>query len=50
MRWEIKKIRELEKSLRANNNADFMDEYLYLHAVLHRPFPKDFIMEDEFEG
>jgi len=50
MRQEIKRIRELEKSLRSNNNADMQDEYLFLHAKFHRPFPKDFIIEDEFEG
>ena len=50
MRWEIKRIRALEKTLRANNNAGFMDEYIFLHAKLHRPLPKDFEIEDEFEG
>ncbi len=50
MRWEIKRIRELEKSLRANNNADMLDEYIFLHVKLHRPFPKDFELEDEYEG
>lgn len=49
MRYEIKRIRELEKSLRSNNNADFMDEYIFLHAKLHRPFPKDFAVEDEWD-
>ena len=49
MRVEIKRIRELEKSLRANNNAEMMDEYLFLHAKLHRPFPKDFEIEDAYE-
>lgn len=50
MRYEIKRIRHLEKSLRSNNNSDFQDEYLFLHARLHRPLPKDFVIEDDFEG
>ena len=50
MRYEIKRIRELERSLRSNGNADMEDEYRFLHAKLHRPFPKDYQPEDEFEG
>lgn len=51
MRWEIKRIRELEKTLRANNNDDFEREYVHLHIKLHRPFPKDYQgMEDQYEG
>jgi hypothetical protein len=48
MRWEIKRIRKLEKALRSNGDADFQDEYLFLHAKLHRPLPKDFIIEDDW--
>lgn len=50
MRWEIKRIRELERTLRANNNADFEEEYVFLHAKLHRPFPKDFLIEDPYDS
>lgn len=50
MRWEIKRIRVLEKALRSNGDADFQDEYLFLHAKLHRPFPKDFIIEDAYDN
>lgn len=50
MRWEIKRIRELERTLRANNNADFEEEYVFLHAKLHRPFPKDFLIEDPYDN
>jgi len=50
LRQEIKRIRQLEKHLRSNGDADFQDEYVFLHVKLHRPFPKDFIIEDEFEA
>lgn len=50
MRKEIHRIRELEKSLRSNGNADMQDEYIFLHAKLHRSLPKDFVIEDEYDG
>ena len=50
MRKEIKRIRELENSLRSNNNPDFLEEYIYLHQKTGRKLPKDFLPEDPFDN